>query len=190
MSVFSRSLGDGAELGPLEPWQAEEYLAHLDRGRDHIGRYIALADVAPDLPAARAFLQSYADKAAADKGRIFGIRQDGTLVGGVLFPTMDVAAGTCEVGCWLEPAAVGRGLVTRAARVIIDWAVDVRGVHRVEWRVASPNTPSVDVARRLGMTKEGVLREHHPHRGARLDIEVWSVLAPGWHALRAGEGGA
>ncbi len=30
------------------------------------------------------------------------------------------------------------------------------------------------------MTREGVLREHHPHRGERLDIEVRSVLAPEW----------
>ncbi|MFI2226224.1 GNAT family N-acetyltransferase [Streptomyces fradiae] len=190
MSVFSRSLGDGAELGPLEPWQAEEYLAHLDRGREHIGRFIPLPDVAPDVPSARAFLQAYADKTAADTGRIWGIRQDETLVGGVLFRTMDPAAGTCEAGCWLEPAAVGRGLVTRAARVIIDWAVDVRGMHRVEWQVASGNTASVNVARRLGMTREGVLRESRVHRGVRLDIEVWSVLAPEWRALRAGGAGA
>ncbi|GGQ31159.1 GNAT family N-acetyltransferase [Streptomyces roseolilacinus] len=190
MSVYSLSLGDGAELGPLEPWQAEEYLAHIDRGREHIGRYIALADAARDLPSARAFLQAYADKTAADTGRIFGIRQDGTLVGGVLFRTMNVADGTCEAGCWLEPAAVGRGLVTRAARAIIDWAVDVRGMHRVEWLVAAGNTASVDVARRLGMTRDGVLRGNRLHRGVRHDIEVWSVLAPEWQALRAGEGGA
>nr|WP_175411510.1 GNAT family protein [Streptomyces sp. TRM64462] len=183
--MIGTTLGDdGAELGPLEPWQAEEYLAHLDRGRAFIGRYIALAAVAPDLPSARAFLQAYADKTAADTGRIYGIRLDGTLVGGVLFRTMDVAGGTCEAGCWLEPAAVGRGLVTRAARVIIDWAVDVRGIHRVEWRVASGNTASVNVAKRLGMTREAVLREHNLYRGVRHDLEIWSVLAPEWRALR------
>ncbi|MCP9944489.1 GNAT family N-acetyltransferase [Streptomyces somaliensis] len=188
--MFSLSLGDGAELGPLEPWQAEEYLAHMDRGREYIGRYIALADVAPDLPSARAFLQSYADKAAADTGRILGIRQDGTLVGGVLLRTMDAAAGTCEAGCWLEPAAVGRGLVTRAARALIDWAVEVRGIHRVEWLVTSDNTASVNVAKRLGMVRDAVLREAYLYRGVRRDLEIWSVLAPDWRALRAGGDGA
>ncbi|MFE2373505.1 GNAT family N-acetyltransferase [Streptomyces sp. NPDC059398] len=182
--MFAISLGDGAELGPLEPWQAEEYLAHIDRGRDFIGQYIKLTDVAVDLPSARAFLQSYADRQAADGGRIFGIRLDGTLVGGVLFPHFDAATGCCEVGCWLEPAAVGRGLITRAAGLLIDWAVDVRGMHRVEWQAARGNTGSVNVAKRLGMVHEGVLRQNHLHRGTRYDTEVWALLASEWKAHR------
>jgi RimJ/RimL family protein N-acetyltransferase len=177
-------LGDGAELRPLEPWQAEEFLAHLDRGREFIKRHIALPDIVTDLASSRAYLQAYADKTAADAGRLYGIWQDGELVGGVLFKTMDVRAGTAEAGCWLEPSAVGRGLVTRAARLIIDWAVGERGIHRVEWLVSAANAPSIAVARRLGMTKDGVLRESYPYRGERHDIEVWSVLAPDWRAAR------
>lgn len=98
----------------------------------------------------------------------------------MLFPAFDAEAGTCEVGCWLEPAGTGRGLVTRAARTIIDWAVRERGIHRVEWLVSTGNGPSIRVAQRLGMTREGVLRENYPHRGKRQDTEIWSVLAPDW----------
>ncbi|GGZ48429.1 N-acetyltransferase [Streptomyces inusitatus] len=178
--------GRRAELCPLEPWQAAEFLAHMDRGREYVGRHIGLPDAAGDLAAARAFLQSYADKQAADSGRIFGIRLDGTLVGGVLFRLFDAGAGTCEVGCWLEPSAVGRGLVTRAAGILIDWAVEERGIHRIEWVVSSENTPSVKVAERLGMRRDGVLRQASSHRGVRKDLEVWSVLAPEWREHRAG----
>ncbi|NJQ01595.1 GNAT family N-acetyltransferase [Streptomyces zingiberis] len=183
--MFARSLGDdGAELRPLEPWQAAEFLAHIDRGREFIGRYIGLPDVITDLASAREYLRTYAEKAAADTGRVHGIHWDGELVGGVLLRTMDVARGIAEAGCWLEPSAVGRGLVTRAVRVLIDWAVDERGIHRVEWWVASRNEPSIAVARRLGMSREGVLRESYPYRGKRHDMEIWSVLAPQWRAAR------
>lgn len=185
--MFATSLGDdGAELRPLEPWQADEFFAHIERGRDYIGRYVGLPDAAQDVGSARAFLQAYADKAAADAGRIYGIWLDGTLVGGVLFRTMDPAAGNCEAGCWLEPSAAGRGLVTRAATVIIDWAVEVRGLHRVEWHVSSANEASIKVAKRLGMTYEGTQRESYLYRGARQDMELWSVLAPQWRKHRAG----
>ncbi|MDA0564764.1 GNAT family N-acetyltransferase [Streptomonospora sp. S1-112] len=183
--MYTVSLGDdGAELRPLEPWRAQEFLDHMDRGREFIGRHIALADAVTDLPSARSFLQSYAERAAADTARIHGIWFGGTLVGGVLFRTMDLRMGTAEAGCWLEPTAVGRGLVTRAARVLIDWAVEERGIHRVEWLVAAENAPSIAVARRLGMVRDGVLRESFPYRGRRLDMEVWSVLAPEWRAAR------
>ncbi|NUP76878.1 MAG: GNAT family N-acetyltransferase [Nonomuraea sp.] len=181
--MFAIPLGDdGAELRPLEPWRAEEFLTHMNRGREFIGRYIALPDAVTDLESSRAFLRMYADKAANDAGRIYGIWSGGELVGGVLFRTMDVERGNAEAGCWLEPSAVGKGLVTKAIRVIVDWAIEERGIHRVEWVASTANTASVAVARRLGMTRDGVLRESYPHRGERHDLEVWSVLAPEWRA--------
>lgn len=184
--MFAISLGDdGAELSPLEPWQAEEFLSHVDRGRAFIGQYNGLPDAVTDLDSSRALLQAYAEKTAADAGRLSGIRTDGKLVGAVLFRRFDVAQGVAEAGCWLEPSAVGKGLVTRAVRAIIDWAVEERGIHRVEWVVSVGNEPSIAVARRLGMTKDGVLRESYLYRGKRHDEEVWSVLAPEWRAHRA-----
>ena len=179
--MYAISLGDdGAQLRPLEPWQADELLAHMDRGRDFIGRYIGLPDRVTDLASSRAFLIDYAEKAATDTARVYGIWLDGTLLGGVLFRTMNIEQGTAEAGCWLEPAGIGKGLVTRATRVIIDWAVRERGVHRVEWQVAAENEASIAVARRLGMTRDGVLRESYLHKGKRHDIEIWSVLAREW----------
>jgi RimJ/RimL family protein N-acetyltransferase len=70
-------------------------------------------------------------------------------------------------------------------RVLIDWAVEERGIHRVEWVAASGNVPSLNVARRLGMTRDGVRRQAHPYGGVRHDLEVWSILAPEWRAARA-----
>lgn len=173
-----------AVLRPLEPWRAEEFLAHIDRGREFISRYIGMPDLNTDLASSRAFLQQYAEKTAAGAGQIFGIWLDGTLVGGVMFRRFDAAAGTCEVGCWLEPSAAGRGLITRACTVLIDWAVDGRGIHRVEWMADTENTASLRVAERLGMRRDGVLRESYFYRGTRRDEEVWSVLAPEWRAGR------
>ncbi|MBZ4319272.1 GNAT family N-acetyltransferase [Streptomyces huiliensis] len=176
---------NGGELVPLEPWHAEEFLASIDRGRDVIGRFIPLPGKITDLESARAYLRSYMDKTATDTGRLYGIRVHGKLVGSVMIRLMDVEQGTAEIGCWLEPTATGRGLVTRAVRHVIDWAVEERGLHRVEWRASTANEPSIAVARRLGMTKEGVLRELFLHEGERHDIEVWSVLAPEWRAAKA-----
>lgn len=184
--MYAISLGDdGARLRPLEPWHDEEFLAHLDRGRDFITQHIPFGSKVTDPGSARALLQSYADKRAADSGSLHGVWLDGKLVGGVLFRVFDATTGVCEIGCWLEPAATGRGLVTRASRVLIDWAFGERGMHRVEWHAASGNTASINVARRLGMTREGVLRETFPWRGVRQDYEIWAVLAPEWDASRA-----
>ncbi|CAL9573739.1 GNAT family N-acetyltransferase [Streptomyces cellulosae] len=181
--MYAIRLGDdGAEMRPLEIWHAEEFLAHLERGRAFINRFVPFGSRATDLDSAREALQRYADLRAADTAWVHGLWLDGALVGGVLTLNFDAAAGTCELGCWLEPAGTGHGLVTRAMRVLIDWAVVERGIHRVEWVAASGNTASVAVARRLGMTRDGVRREAHLHNGVRHDLEVWSLLAPEWRA--------
>ncbi|MER7729433.1 GNAT family protein [Streptomyces erythrochromogenes] len=182
--MFSIDLAEGAQLFPLEARHAEEFFAHIERGREYIGQYVGFPDRSPDVDSARAFLAKYAVKAGEDGARFFGIRLDGTLVGGVLFPNFDADGGNCEIGCWLEPAAAGLGLVTKACRVLIDYAFGERGMHRVEWHAATGNKKSLAVAERLGMTREGVMRENYFHRGVRQDTEVWSILAHEWAAAR------
>jgi RimJ/RimL family protein N-acetyltransferase len=176
--MYAIDLGGGAELRPLEPWQAPEFLAHMDRARETVDPWIPWAGLSTDLPTATATLQRYADKAAADAGRLYGIWLAGTLIGGTMFVHFDAGSGTCEVGCWLEPAGQGRGLVTRAVRLIIDWAMEVRGIHRVEWRCRTDNVASASVARRVGMHLDGVLRGEYLYRGVRYDTQVWSLIAP------------
>ncbi|MFE5399287.1 GNAT family N-acetyltransferase [Streptomyces sp. NPDC056568] len=178
--MFTAPLDDHAQLRPLEPWQAPEFLAHIDRARPLVDPWIPWASLTTDLATATATLQRYADLSSADSGRIYGIWLDGVLVGGVMFTRFDTSSGVCELGCWLEEAGQGHGLVTRACRALIDWAFTGRGMSRVEWWVAAGNTRSIASARRLGMTRDGVLRQRYPYRGLRHDSEVWSVLAQEW----------
>lgn len=175
--MFRIDLSGGAELRPLEPWQAAEFLAHMDRARAYVDPWIPWASVSHDLASATATLQRYADLQARDAGRLFGIWLDGTLVGGTMFVSFDTRFGQCEIGCWLEPAGTGRGLVTRAVQVLADWALDTRGMHRVEWRCRPDNAASAAVAQRLGMRLEGTLREVFPWHGTRHDNQVWALLA-------------
>ncbi|MEW1722508.1 GNAT family protein [Streptomyces sp. NPDC093109] len=180
--MFALPLGDNAQLRPLEPWQAPEFLAHIDRARPNVDPWIPWATLSTDLASATAVLQRYADNQARDTARIYGIWLDSTLVGGVMFTSFEAAAGVCEVGCWLEAAGQGRGLVTAASRALIDWAFLERGMSRVEWWAAVGNTRSSESARRLGMTLDGVLRQRYPYRGVRHDKEIWSVLRDEWPA--------
>jgi ribosomal-protein-serine acetyltransferase len=170
-------LGDGAELRALEPWQAAEFADHVERARAHLAPWLPWATTVVDEASARAFLQRYAEERARDGGRVYGIWLGGELAGGTLFRVFDTRFGVCEVGVWLAPQAEGRGLITRAARRMIEWAVRERGMARVEWRCVPTNERSIAVAKRLGMTRDGVLREAFPHQGVRHDVEVWSLLA-------------
>lgn len=177
------SLRDGARLGGLEIWHAEEFAAHLDRAREHIRPWVGPTFVTTDVAGARDTLRRYAERQAADGARLYGIWRGGVLVGGVMFTHFEAAAGWCEIGCWLEPSAEGRGLVTHACRALVDWAFTTRGLHRAEWHCRADNDRSAAVAERLGMTLEGVRREAWMYDGVRYDKQVWAILASEWHAL-------
>jgi ribosomal-protein-serine acetyltransferase len=178
--VLVYSLGDGAGLGPLEPWHAEEFASVVDQARPHLAPWIPFAHTITDVDAARAFLQRFADDHAADSRHNFGIWLEGRLVGGALFPLFDTRTGICELGVWLAPQVQGRGLITRAATDLIDWAIRARGLARVAWHVDPRNTRSKAVAQRLGMTFEGIERSGFVINGDRRDSEVWSMLADEW----------
>nr|WP_232328553.1 GNAT family protein [Kibdelosporangium sp. MJ126-NF4]CEL23517.1 acetyltransferase [Kibdelosporangium sp. MJ126-NF4]CTQ89131.1 acetyltransferase [Kibdelosporangium sp. MJ126-NF4] len=178
--TLSLRLTENAELRALEPWHAEEYTRHIDHVREYLEPWIGMAHKVTDIDSGRAVLQSYADKQASDAGRIYGIWIDGKLMGGTMFRVFDAAAGTCELGVWLDPAAAGGGLITRACRQMVDWAVHVRGMSRIEWLCHPDNHRSSAVAQRLGMTLEGVMRSEYPLNGTRQDAQVWSLLAEEW----------
>jgi ribosomal-protein-serine acetyltransferase len=181
MAVVLRfPLGDEIEMGLLEPWHAEEYLAAVDRAREHLRPWVPHATYMTDLQATRELLQRFADSHAADSGHLFGIWLDGDIAGVVMFLSFSTATGVCEIGVWLAPEIQGRGLATRAVRYFIGWAIEARGIYRVEWRNDPRNEPSRAAARRLGMTWEGVLRSASVFNGVRVDSEVWSVTAEDW----------
>lgn len=126
---------------------------------------------------AERWLRGYAEDQAREGKRLYGIWLDGLLVGGVGFSAFDARTGVCELGAWLAPEAEGRGLVTRAAGLMTEWAMGTRGMSRVEWRAATGNVRSIAVAKRLGMEREGVLRAALALGGVRHDVEVWSIVA-------------
>lgn len=178
--MLALALTDDVELRGLEPWQGGVFFAHIEANRVHLDPWLPWVESVVDIPSATAWLQRYADKQSRDEGRIFGIWRDAELLGSVLFRTFDTESGGCEIGCWLGKGAEGKGLMTLAARTLMDWAFGVRGMTRVEWQTIPDNARGIAVAQRLGMTKEGVLRKSFAHNGVHYDAVVLAILAEEW----------
>ncbi|GAB3699792.1 GNAT family N-acetyltransferase [Mariniluteicoccus flavus] len=81
-----------------------------------------------------------------------------------------------EIGFALHPAARGRGIMTVAARLAIDWAFDVRRLQVMRWAALVGNWPSRHTAAALGFRDEGVRRRDRLHRGELRDHWSASLL--------------
>jgi RimJ/RimL family protein N-acetyltransferase len=84
--------------------------------------------------------------------------------------------GAAQVGYWMDPAARGRGLATRALRELCRWGFAELGLGLIEWRAEVGNMASRRVAEKAGFAVEAVLRRRLVHRGGRVDAWVGSML--------------
>ena len=98
---------------------------------------------------------------------------DTVLGGASLYGFVEGRAG---IGYWLVPAARGRGVATRAVRLLARWAFDALGVARLELTCGPDNVASQRVAERCGFTREGLMRAHLPFKGGRRDTVLYSLL--------------
>ena len=113
----------------------------------------------------------YAIKALAELGRVGG----------------DAPVPIGELGYLLSPEARGRGVMTSALRLVIDWALgDPLRLERVQAMTDPANEASMRVLERLGFVREGVLRSYRPSPApgvtGREDRVIWSLLPVDWRA--------
>lgn len=90
----------------------------------------------------------------------WAVRRDSGLVGMIGVHRIDGRGGG-EIGYWVAAEARGQGLLTEAARAVIDWSfsADGLGLERLEWLAVAGNIPSAAAARRLGFRYEGLRRQ-------------------------------
>ncbi len=88
----------------------------------------------------------------------------------------------CEIGFWLHPEARGRGLVTKAASLVIDHVFETLDVLRVTAFAAADNTASRAVMERLGFRLYGIERYGAWVRDDHVDMALYDVTASEWAA--------
>ena len=89
---------------------------------------------------------------------------------------LDPTFRTAEWGFALGSAFWGSGLFLSAAGLVIDFAFDVIGVHRLEARAAVENGRGNGALRKVGAVREGILRKSFLRDGRNMDQALWAIL--------------
>jgi RimJ/RimL family protein N-acetyltransferase len=104
--------------------------------------------------------------------------EDRAVVGCLWAKCTDWVAKVTEISYTIAPEARGLGFASEGTTALAVDLINEHAFERVELRIAPGNTDSRRVAEKAGFTYEGLLRNAGHVHGDRVDLEVWSLIAP------------
>lgn len=107
-------------------------------------------------------------------------KQTGEIIGRCGLFDYDADNAQASVGYILDRARWRQGYMTEALTSLIARAFNEMELRRLEAKVEAPNVASSALLRRLGFTKEGVLRARWVSPEGTIDAEVFGLLSHEW----------
>jgi RimJ/RimL family protein N-acetyltransferase len=93
--------------------------------------------------------------------------------------------GTAEWGFALGSPFWGLGIFQEGAELVLRFAFETLGVHRLEARAALRNGRGNGALRKIGAVQEGVLRKSFLRHGEYLDQALYAIVDEDWQAARS-----
>jgi len=103
-----------------------------------------------------------------------------TAIGIFQLRELEPGFGTAEWGFAIGSAYWGSGVFQDGAELMINFAFETVGVHRLEARSAVKNGRGNSALKKVGAVKEGLLRKSFLKNGEYLDQALWTILNDEW----------
>ena len=174
--------GSGVTLRELRLSDAASLLAMLTT--EEVTRFISPPPTSVD--GFERFIQWTQRERAAGNYACFGIVPQGAESAVGIFQVRQLEPGfaNAEWGFALGSSYWGSGLFFEGARLVVDFAFDVIGAHRLEARAAVQNGRGNGALRKVGATQEGVLRKSFLRNGEHLDQNLWTLIDDDWRMMK------
>lgn len=176
LKIESLIVAPGVEVKPVTLIDAAPLAALVSANLDHLGSYLPQVAALADPGVARQHLE-YAVASGLD-GSLYEwhIFTGGELCGAIRVHHIEAANRKASIAYYLGGGQQGKSLATMSVRAVIAWCFEQLDMNRVELRCASANLASQSVARRLGFSWEGMLRQAELLNGSFVDHFVYGLL--------------
>ena len=112
------------------------------------------------------------------------LANDDTAIGIFQLRELEPGFGTAEWGFAIGSPYWGTGVFQEGAELLVGFAFEQVGVHRLEARAAVRNGRGNGALRKIGAVQEGILRKSFLKNGEYLDQTLWTILDEDWQAKR------
>jgi ribosomal-protein-serine acetyltransferase len=169
-------ISESCLLRPLDEADAQELHSLIEADRGRLARWLRWA-ATQTYSDTVGFIRATEDQAARNDGFQVAVVIDDRIAGMIGFTGVDWENRSTGIGYWLAARHEGKGVMTEAARTLVDHALSVWKLNRVEIRAAAENRRSRAIPERLGFREEGTLRKAERVGGRYVDSVVYSMLA-------------
>ena len=180
---FIEMAGPRVALRRFEPGDVDRFVAY--RSCEQVARFQGWDAPYPREEGER-FIQEIANQHPDTAGEWFqfavALRPAGQLIGDCAAMPQADDPRQCEIGFTIAPDYQRHGYATEAVRLLLGYLFTVRGKHRITAYCDPRNAASAALLERLGMRREGHLRENTWAKGEWTDDLVYGLLHDEWRA--------
>ena len=159
----------------LRPWKTDDLASLLrNAGNPNIARFMTDSFPHPyQEENGRAFIQF----ANSDQPvRIFCIDMEGEACGGIgIHPQSDIQRKNAELGYWLGEPFWGKGIMTRAIPMVVEFGFRNYDIERIFARPFGNNPASQKVLEKAGFTLEARIEKGFFKNGEFLDELIYAI---------------
>ena len=164
---------------PLELADEQSLFAAVRESIPEVSPWLGWCHENYSIEETREFLRSRVEKSQGDEWYSFGVfdRSNGErFLGGVGLNFINRVHQFGNLGYWVRTSVVGRGVASKASRLVARFGFEELGLHRIEILAAVSNIASQRVAEKIGAAREGVLRKRLLIRGEPQDAVMFSLV--------------
>jgi len=125
-------------------------------------------------------IEQFEEDRKTDLAYNFGIfKHDNSLIGTInLFQVLRGSLQSAFIGYFLNEQHNGKGYMTEAVRLVVDYAFIELKLHRIEAGVMPHNIGSIHVLEKSGFQKEGIAVKNVKINGKWEDHQVLAIINP------------
>jgi len=170
-------LDDEITLRTFAESDAGTVLDVVSANREHLRTFMRWMSDDYSLETAKEFIARAIETRSKKENTGFGIFRGDKVIGSIGFVHFDWTARKTEIGYWIVKDEEGKGIISAATKLLIEYAFDELGMNRIEIRCSTENQRSAAVPLRLGFRKEGEFRQAELIHDRLHDFNIYALLA-------------
>ena len=173
--MFCIEIEEDLKLTLMQEFLADELYELVIKNQEHLSKWFPWVWDVKSVNDSRAYIISRLELLSRGKSVYCGVIYKDKLVGVLDFVSIDKQNKKSDIGYWIDANYQGKGIMSKAVKALIDYGINYLDLKKFIILCDTKNNKSCNIAKRLGFSQEGLLKEHLVVNGERRDFYMYAL---------------